>query len=637
MRKIKKIFIILFFFQSLCYVGIGQIMDFSFEGEALESLPVAIYIDSTATKKIEEIKLFKFLANKKIVISNLAKPSFNYWLKFRIANTREDTLFRIVEIEKQERIEFYELKNGQQISYNEGGSLTSIRNRNPPNPSAFPVAIPPKESYDYFVKINILVSSKIGMDTLDFKVALLTKKEEKSKRLNHLLQSLNYYIFNIAFLAISFFTSLFSFIHWSYNKDKSYLYYAGYTFAIFLYFLRKVEIYYFGNNVMFAYIAEWYYFAEILISLFIYSMYIFFIQEFLDIKNTNIKWYRIAITGGWAIGFYGITMVFSLFFFSQQIIYLSFLAIRLGLAILGFFYIYHVIKADQILHKIILLGTAFLMVVSLSGMTMELLLPSYGTYRKMTNEPLFYSQIGVIGELLIFSIGLAYKTNLLHQEKLDSERAALAARMKPHFISNGLNSIKSLIQYGKNKEAKIYLAKFAALLRNIIEYSTEDLISLKQELDLSESYLKIEGLRFEGEFISSIYLDEEIDITNVLIPPLILQPHLENAIKHGLRSVDDVTWDNLVIKRKKKELILKIYHEKDYIKCIIEDNGIGRAMSTENKSTHRTHKSIGLQTTKKRLKQFGMIQKVIDKIDKNGNPLGTRIEIIIPNKNNNHA
>ena len=152
------------------------------------------------------------------------------------------------------------------------------------------------------------------------------------------------------------------------------------------------------------------------------------------------------------------------------------------------------------------------------------------------------------------------------------------------------------------------------------------MIPIQQELDYCQQYLALESLRFGNSFSYNIEIDKTIDTTYVKIPPLLLQPYLENAIWHGLLP-----------KIENRHLAIKVKDKQDYIICIIEDNGIGRKASIEKKQNQNSSKkSYGLAITNERINinnqlyEVGLSVKIIDKEDDYGNALGTSIALKIP-------
>ncbi|QNL51745.1 tetratricopeptide repeat protein [Olivibacter sp. SDN3] len=175
---------------------------------------------------------------------------------------------------------------------------------------------------------------------------------------------------------------------------------------------------------------------------------------------------------------------------------------------------------------------------------------------------------------------------LLLQTKIsDTEMKVLRLQMNPHFIFNCLNSISHYILKQDYKQADYYLTKFAKLMRTTLEYSQEKLIPLEDELDLLTHYIKLEQMRMNNTFAYSITVDPAIDIENTSVPPLILQPFVENSIWHGFSDGTSLGHLNITILQQNQHLL-----------CTIEDNGKGRKVRRAQK-----RKSYGIQLTRERL------------------------------------
>lgn len=208
------------------------------------------------------------------------------------------------------------------------------------------------------------------------------------------------------------------------------------------------------------------------------------------------------------------------------------------------------------------------------------------------------------------------------------ELTALRAQMNPHFIFNCLNSIKHLIVTGNTEEATVYLMNFANLIRLVLDHSAKERISLSEELKMTELYVKMEKLRFDDRFSFSLETDPELDLDLVELPPLILQPFVENAIWHGLMH-----------KEGKAKLSIKVEEDDGMLLCIIDDNGIGREKAGELKSKSVTRKKpYGLKLAGNRLQIYNKLKeskvkidlKIIDKFDVDNKPEGTTILLKIP-------
>ncbi len=168
---------------------------------------------------------------------------------------------------------------------------------------------------------------------------------------------------------------------------------------------------------------------------------------------------------------------------------------------------------------------------------------------------------------------------------------SLRREMNPHFIFNSLNSVNQFIAENNELEANKYLTSYSGLMRNIMENSNKDFISLTTEIDQLRKYLELEHLRFQDKFTYDIIINETLDADNLYIPNMLIQPQLENAIWHGLRYKETKGYLNLTIEPEEGRIITKI-----------DDNGIGLANSKELKTAHqKQHNSRGLSNTRERI------------------------------------
>lgn len=204
---------------------------------------------------------------------------------------------------------------------------------------------------------------------------------------------------------------------------------------------------------------------------------------------------------------------------------------------------------------------------------------------------------------------------------------ALKAQMDPHFIFNALNSIQHFVVQREPKEALEYLSKFSKLIRQVLENSVNETVTVADELKALTHYLDLERLRFNGAFRYEIDVDEGLDPYATDIPPMLLQPYVENAILHGLRPKTDGPG----------RLSIHLMNQVTHLLCVVADNGIGRAAAAELKArSPRSHVSRGTAMTDARLHLLnaGQAEPVsvvtIDLRDEAGKPAGTRVEIMIP-------
>lgn len=249
-------------------------------------------------------------------------------------------------------------------------------------------------------------------------------------------------------------------------------------------------------------------------------------------------------------------------------------------------------------------------------------------------ERQFFISIGVLTLLLIsavilfllfnrFKLKQKNRQTLLEKESLEYEGKLLRSQLNPHFIFNSLNSIQNFILKNEKAQASTYLIKFASLMRNVLNTSRKDMVSLEEDIEILRINLELEKLRLKNIFDFEITIDQNINIEAVYIPPMLMQPHVENAIKHGISA-----------KENNGKIKLEISIHEGYLKCIIEDNGMGRKKSSLNKNNR--YKSVASKLTKERFDLINrktgvnVTQKIVDLKDENGNAIGTRVELLIP-------
>ncbi|WP_303318634.1 histidine kinase [Flavivirga abyssicola] len=217
---------------------------------------------------------------------------------------------------------------------------------------------------------------------------------------------------------------------------------------------------------------------------------------------------------------------------------------------------------------------------------------------------IIYSLIGGVLLLLVVAL-LMFK--YIKQQRLANNLLALKSlrsQMNPHFIFNALNSVNSFIASNDERTANKYLTDFSSLMRAVLENSEEDFIPLEKEIKLLKLYTKLEHFRFQDKFDYNIHIDENINVQDFIIPPMLLQPYIENAVWHGLRY-----------KKSKGYLEIEITQTKsDEIKISITDDGIGRQKSKALKTEHQQKQnSKGMGNIKKRVIILNEMYK--DKVD----------------------
>lgn len=275
----------------------------------------------------------------------------------------------------------------------------------------------------------------------------------------------------------------------------------------------------------------------------------------------------------------------------------------------------------------------------------------YGTIdteRSITIEYPFYLKstfLFLCGIGFVVLIWLAYRfmkyfANKEAQIKLKYEQElakvkmnALRSQMNPHFIFNSLNSIYNFVLHNQADLAGTYLSKFSKLVRKVLLHSNENHISLNEELEIITLYLELERLRLQDTFDYNISIDNAISTSDVQIPPMLIQPILENAIWHGLRTKKSHGFISVVISA-----------HNEFMKISVEDNGVGRTASKQSKTTKpSSKKSMGLTITQQRIDFINLGNDlkgsvdIIDLMDDKGIPSGTRVNLNLPLKHISEA
>jgi len=206
----------------------------------------------------------------------------------------------------------------------------------------------------------------------------------------------------------------------------------------------------------------------------------------------------------------------------------------------------------------------------------------------------------------------------------ETRMEALRAQMNPHFIFNCLNSINRYIVKNDIKTSSLYLTRFAKLMRLVLDNSKHKKITLTNEIEALKLYIEMEMFRFEQKFTFDLHIDPNVEMDTIEVPPLIIQPYVENAIWHGLLH-----------KENQGNLRITLHQTDECLLISIQDNGIGRVKAQEYKNANTpTRKSEGMKLTEERLNsqdenKFENVSEIIDLYDDAGQPAGTLVNIKI--------
>lgn len=452
-----------------------------------------------------------------------------------------------------------------------------------------------------------------------------------------------------------------------YSKEKTFQYYATYSFflLIFLSFKSPYEIPL--RDAMYASrfsSLNWY--VQVLYN----CIYFLFFISFLDVKSYYYRVYKfIKRVVGIAFGISTTVFIITLLLNSVDIFADFFKYIFTP--VMFVFGLYSAVWAFTVpgrLKYFIVTGSIIFASLAVTALAISI----SGNYDEIF-DPIFYFYIGIFIEQIAFGFGLAYKVQkinhaLLYQlkenekiksnqnillqrelqrkemellqitKKAEEERvskmksdfeneihqlhlSSLQSQMNPHFIFNALNSIKVFLLENNKEQAIFYLNKFAKLIRKILDSSRFGSVSLREELETIKLYLGIENMRFDNEVKFLLRVDDGIDLGRIRVPPLILQPFVENALWHGL-----------MLSKKEKNLEINIFFRENVPVLSLKDNGVGRERSREHKKKKiYQKKSLGLKMTKERLDHFNYKEKlsysfeIIDLLGKDKKPCGTEV------------
>lgn len=480
----------------------------------------------------------------------------------------------------------------------------------------------------------------------------------------------NIFIWQLMVTALIILCTISGFIGY-YSKDKSFQFYALYSFFLCLYFLTNQEFrplrFASGNFSS----LRWYIQVVYNCSYFLFFLY------FLDIKEHIYRFYKfiykaVLTIGLIATGVYIYTLLIkSPILFEAFYIYI-FVPIIFCLAV---YTLYKAIFLPGKLKYFAITGGGIFIIFAMMALFFPILKISF---YKASSYNLFY--IGIFFEQIIFAIGLGYKIRIINQHlfekskeiqhirekqnrilinqlkqkeeeilamrlKAEEERIAqirskymdqisrlhllaLQNQMNPHFIFNALNSIKVFLIENDKEKGVYYLNKFSKLIRHILESSRGESISLEEEMEMMKLYMSIENIRFDSKIKFSIQNPEKIDLTQIFIPPMISQPFIENAIWHGLSAK----------KEGSRNISIRFSSKAHTVFMKIRDNGIGREES-QKKSQKQTFqkKSFGLKIVSERIKYFNekmavnYTYSIHDLLNKNGEVKGTEIVFVLQN------
>jgi len=551
----------------------------------------------------------------------LYHPMKSYWWHFLLQNETDTIENWVINTGKKQTFNIYTFKNDRFIRTKSGQYTNYAEKSYPKDDNVFSVQLLPREQVELFVKKTNLYGYHVDKSEQYHWGNVIVQERAKFKR-----------SLEIAFLFVTFFLSIFTFLQLLIHKDKAYAYYAFYLLMIGSYFLYRYESVW-GHPIVFMNFYKHYILMEPPMTFGLILVYALFAQSFVALNSSvrkgmdlTIKYLKYAVC--MALLIHCLLAVF----YEYNTIYILGQKIRQILFFFTLPILYFLFKNGTKLSYVFLVGTLFLLLGVLATFWVKISFAMQDMLGLSQNSTSVV-QIAMIFEFLCFSTALGYKTKLTQDEKNRIERElsvtelkALKAQLHPHFIFNSMNSIKNFIIKKDNDKADEYLVDFAKLLRLTLLYSEKQSITLDEEIEFAELYIKAESLRFKHSFDYQIIVEDSIDTESIKIPPLIFQLYIENAIEHGLLA-----------KEGKKKLKIEIQDKGKYIICAIDDNGIGREKAAQINTSPANHTSVGTKLNQQRIDLYNALREdninvsIIDK------PYGegTRVEIFIPTNYDN--
>lgn len=602
------------------------------EGSISLQANACLFIDSTSATSLQNIDKQAFKPLPDFVFQQLSTDYYRYcfWLKFTVNNPTDSRIEALFTTGVHKSVDIFRKVEGQYIKL-QSTNQTLQPNQRPYkfDESYLPLKFESKQTYELLVKVT-------EHPQLYFKLTpkLVSYTAEYEDKIRAFDDEYIYFVHDGIYISILLFVSTYMFIMFFVERKRYYLYYGFYLFFLVLFAFWAVEhspyiqlifsylpaLKFSGNNNTYLLITNIFYYL--------------FHYEFLDLSKIAPKFSRVLVAYiKVLIGLLVIDTFINFVLHNYSLGGLLWIITQPIIAIFGIYGTIQLYKLKGPFIRYIQIGSTVLLIGALIGFLEQLLLIKPSDNVLMRLAPSFGLNYAVLIEIFCFSMALAYKTwlsqrnrNRLIRSIKESELRTLRSQINPHFIFNSLNSIKAYILKDRQLEASEYLTDFSTLMRAILQHSKEKFITLTDELETALLYIKLENLRFENGFTFNFLIDESIDTDEILIPPMLFQPYLENAIKHGLMSKNEDRILTLSIKQKNIEELL----------ITIDDNGIGREQASLQRKNTPKHQSMGMSINDERVQLLSVINdlhisiKVIDKKSNIGISEGTSVEINLP-------
>ncbi|NQV77552.1 MAG: histidine kinase [Lutibacter sp.] len=418
---------------------------------------------------------------------------------------------------------------------------------------------------------------------------------------------------------------LYHFLIFFQNKRKLYLYYSLYLLALTIYILQPII----SENF-----KEIYLYLNFSIQFLAYAAFIAFARDLIDTRTFLLQWDRFFQLGIKVLLLLAVVFILIQLFlgYNFQVKAFTVIAPFIGIfAIISYYKIITTIKESSAIYFVV--GSLFYALMAFISFSEIFIGEEF--FEKRGVQSIFFIYLGAIFQSIIFSIIIGSIIKKIEQKSKNAEvrlavklkemeelkMTTLQSQMNPHFLFNSLNSINNFVLKNEIEKASDYITKFAKLIRVILNSSSSPRSTLSEELSILGLYVKLEQMRVTGGFNYITNIDEKLDLETIKVPPLFLQPFIENSIWHGIMKIEGDKFIKLTIKEDKGNVL-----------CIVLDNCIG--INQTKKITHisERRKFLGAVATENRIRMLYQNKSVnIETKDiSSGSKTGTQVTISFP-------
>ncbi|TAG89036.1 MAG: hypothetical protein EAZ20_07335 [Bacteroidetes bacterium] len=614
-QKVKEY--IIFIIILLAFVNISQAQDKSEkdvffikkitkEKQSLKGY-ASLLIDSTGNLSIKQISSLAYDTLFKKAIdwhtSYIVNPKTAVWIKVTLQNTTEEAHWRIGKLLIYDNVVYYS-PDGTHFYKDISGLHYKPSQKNFPYHNIANYSVPvflTQRKQDIYIKTSSHFTARVTLNKENIKEFLddFYIVPEKQVEINQTTET----SFEIIFFGVCICMLLYNLFIYVFVKDKSYLYYSLAIVGVIGYFVF-LEGYY--VSVLFDMAkTRWERDLDDFISAFWADLSIFFFlsfsQVFLFPQQKKTRWYKILNYLKWYLLIANVTFKCGLLWANTFAYSISQIFHNINYGFVIIILLILCINLWRSKTKIHL----YYVYANLPLFALTIIYIFYAYFNRDRAIIIFLLdnsfQMGVMLQIISFSIALAARINFMRQEieqkKLDNEQLnhkLLRTQMNPHFIFNSLTNIQNFLFENETLQTAKYLAKLSKLMRQILENSREEFIYLDREIQTLNNYLELQKLRFPDKFEYKINLDEEIDSESIKIPPMFAQPFIENSLEHGILH-----------KTEKGFLQIDFKAYQDYICLDIQDNGVGMEASKLLRSEEKKeYTSLATKITQERLDLF---------------------------------